>query len=597
MPRARPFRFALALLALLVAGAMPRAFAATVDFGVNPAIIELGETAMVTITVQGAGRAAPPGALPVPEGLQVVGQRQNMQFGPSGSVMSFHYEVAAKHEGPFLIGPFTYKVGAESFELPARKLEVRPASAVSKQGEAKISDVLFIELTASKPSVVTQEPFDLTLSLYSHPKVNLSDDFSLQNMEITGLKFGQWQRMQTVRETRDGQLWNVRRFLAQARPLSTGRFTMRPGLQVQVLVPRRDPLGDSFFDLAGFGVNEARAVLLQAAQETVVEVTDAPAAGKPADFAGAVGSFQFHADATPTEVTAGDPVTLRVGISGRGNLDSVNAPEPALDARFKAYETKSVGQELNEAGTAGKKMFEKVVIPLSAEVDRIPELSFSYFDPDTRAYRTVKAGPFPLKVRANSNAVSRVVSAPSPAPAGGSKSVVGEDIVYLKPAPAALVPAGELNRPALSPAGWCLQALPLALLGAAHAVARHRRRRENDVGYARRMEAPRHAREGIARARAAAAAGDAAAFHAAVWQALSGYFANRLNVGPGEVSPTLLRERLGGSEAGRAVAERAAEVIERCEAARFGGGASGNLAELLAGAETLLRDAEKVRGA
>lgn len=587
------------LLFLALGLALPSVRAARVEFGVQPALIEMGEGTTATLTIFGANGSPAP-SLQVPDGLRIQGQTQNMQFGPDGSVISYNYVLVPSRPGDYTIGPFTYRAAGQSFDLPAVKLQVKPAGqGPRKTGEVKISDLLTLELAPSKPTVMVQEPFELTLSLYSNPRVNLTDDFALENMDITGLKFGQWQRLQTTRETRNGQIWNVRKFRAQARPLRSGEFSMRPGLQVQVVVPRQDPFGGAF-DFGPFGAafQETRPIQVTAATETKLVVTDPPAEGRPREYQGAVGSFQFHADITPSEVTAGDPVTLRVSISGRGNLDTIVAPEPAVDSRFKVYETKTIAQELNEAGTAGKKVFEKVLIPLTEEVDRVPEVSFSYFDPDTGSYRTAKAGPFQLKVKpgAAAPAAAPMVAAPSLTP-GAQKKVLGEDIVYWKSAPAEWTQASALQRPALDRTGWAAQAVPAGALVAGWLWSRRRRRLETDIGYARRMQAPRHAQSGLQKARAAAKAGDPGAVHAALAQALCGYFANRLNVGVGEISPTLLRNRFSFTTAAAALAERAGRIFERDEAARFGGGtAAGTPAEWIEETETLLRECEKVKG-
>jgi hypothetical protein len=582
---------------LLAAVVSSSALAARVEFTVQPALIELGETTTVSLSLFGAGRSQAP-ALQVPEGLRIVGQSQNMQFGTEGSSVSYQYTVAPLRAGEFTIGPFVYRVGDQSFDLPALKLEVKPAGQNPRreQDGVRLAEVLFLELAADKSDLLVQEPCELTLSLFSHPRLNLADDFELQNMEVPGIKFGPWMRLQTTRETRNGQIWNVRKFRAQARPLRSGSFALQPGLGVKVVVPRQDPFG-GMFEFGAFGslFQEARPVSVSAEQPTALTVREPPTEGRPADYAGAVGSFQFLADLSHTQVTAGDPVTLRIAISGRGNLDVVAAPEPALDARWKTYDTRTVAQELNDAGTAGKKVFEKVIIPLDPSVDRIPELVFSYFDPDLRAYRTARAGPFPLAVQpgAASSGAAQVVSGL----AAGQRQVLGEDIVYWKSPGPEWIQVGADGRSASRAPHLAWQGVPALGLLLAWTWRQRRQRLSSDRSYARRVAAPRQARAGLRAARTAAESGNAEAVVASLAQALTAYFADRLDVGPGEVSADLLRRRFAAVPAATPLLDRTIAWLDQAEAARYGGlGLPGTPPEWIAEAESLLRELERVKG-
>ena len=88
---------------------------------------------------------------------------------------------------------------------------------------------------------------------------------------------------------------------------------------------------------------------------------------KPEDFKGAVGDFNLNVEASPSEVKVGDPVTLKMIITGSGNFNTVTGPSLKQSEDFKTYEPQ-VKQE------GGKKIFEQVFIPMTDAVKKLPEV-------------------------------------------------------------------------------------------------------------------------------------------------------------------------------------------------------------------------------
>jgi hypothetical protein len=144
-----------------------------------------------------------------------------------------------------------------------------------------------------------------------------------------------------------------------------------------------------------FGVKKE--VKLTSASESV-KVLPLPQAGRPADFGGAVGTFSAEASASPDKVNAGDPVTLKLTITGHGNFDRVASDMLAGDANWKTYKPKTHFDAQDTAGYEGTKTIEQPIIPASGSVTSIPSLSFSYFDPEKQQYATVTTVPIPISV-------------------------------------------------------------------------------------------------------------------------------------------------------------------------------------------------------
>ena len=115
---------------------------------------------------------------------------------------------------------------------------------------------------------------------------------------------------------------------------------------------RRDP-----FDLFGFfPQNEARRVALSAEAQKLA-VLPLPAENMPANFSGAVGNYSMTVTAGPTNVAAGDPITVKVQISGRGALDALTLPEQTAWHDFKTYPPTTKVDTTDPLGLQGAKVF------------------------------------------------------------------------------------------------------------------------------------------------------------------------------------------------------------------------------------------------
>jgi len=131
-----------------------------------------------------------------------------------------------------------------------------------------------------------------------------------------------------------------------------------------------------------------------------IESLPLPEQNKPANFTGAVGQFDLAASAGPTTVTVGDPITVRVQISGRGALDTVTLPAQDAWRDFKTYPPTSKLEPSDPFGLQGAKAFEQIISPQNSDVHELPALTFSFFNPDDGQYHTLTQPAVPLTVKA-----------------------------------------------------------------------------------------------------------------------------------------------------------------------------------------------------
>lgn len=589
-----PFLFLLAASAL----------AATVEWDIQPRILNLGETATATITFHGPD--APGGlSLPDTDGLSIQNAgvtRQNINGARS---VLFTYRIFPRRAGDFTLGP--YHLDAEG-NLPSADLDAITLSVRAPDPDAPQSEMLFARIESSIPSPYVQQTFDLILRVYALPTVELARDIRLVGgFPESGFVQGPFEELAATREEHSGQIYTVRRFRARYRALTAGDFDLTPTLQVGVVDRasqnarrRNSPFGSGFFDDPFFNPPVATPVAL-AAQPLTLRVRPLPSENRPAAFTGAVGQYRFEADVRPRELKVGEPLTVTLRVTGRGNIATVRPPSYTDTPDYKTYEARQSGDSPDPAADTGTKTFEQVVIPRTETLTALPALTFDYFDPDADSYLTATAGPFPLTVHPSDTPSSALlVQIPDAATPDRPRALVlGTDIIYLQPSPTRWLNPNA--SPLLPVIGYATAfALPPLLLLALHLTTRHRHRLASDIAFARRLQAPRVARAALRRAEAAARSPtpDPRAVFEPLSDAATAYFAHRLNLPPGAATPSALLSVLEKSSLPPDDLTRWRDFFTLSDAIRYGASPALTPTDLQTWTQTLatlLRQAERTR--
>jgi len=532
------------------------AASATVDAVIEPAQIGVGESAQLTVTASGSGALSVP--LPVVPGLEfrVVGQSRRVEI-INGAIIastSTVIRVTAEEAGVFTIPGLTPN-------SPPLVLRVNPGGSAGaapppddsaagrnplSPGGADVGGVhlspdgsTFVRLEVSKHEVYVGEsvPAEIqvgmrdgfAMSINGLPKLN-SSDFTLDNLSL------QPEKSSKLIDGKPFTVYTWRSVLAAIKP---GSYSLDFSAPVTVRVrtqPRRDSLlddmlGDPFMQNV-FGSFVTKNITVTSPQNPFT-VLPLPAEGKPADFAGAVGSFKVSSDVSSPTNTAGDPLTLRLHISGTGSFDRVDSNMLTGDPQWKTYRPKATFNKADPTGFRGEKIFEQPIIASQSGAQTIPPLSFSYFDPNERRYETAKSAPLQVTV-----APSAADSAAGPPPAVANAAVPpGQPPAPGQPPPAA--PSRDGLRPDhvvttartdtltplyLRPEFLGAESALALLLGAGWIAVRRHERNARDVRR-RRERLRRETLDALLKQMAkAAAAGDAALYfnsaRAALRQAL-----------------------------------------------------------------------------
>ncbi len=579
-----------ALAAVIVVVGLAWVRLAVADIGaratVHPQQAQVGDTITLSIEITGTQEVAPP---PMPD----LADFDVRYLGPSTQVsivngvvearVQHRYALTARQAGHYSVGPFTIEHGGQRVQTEPVAVDIT-ASPQAPGGSLPTGAREPLQLTLAVPrhEVFLHERVPVDVTLYIG-QVRVGD-VQYPTLAADGLSIDKFPEPSQRRETIDGQPFTVVSFHTEAIPVRTGALQLGPAsVNLNVYERRRGRMNDPFFDQF---FQQARPTTLRS-EPLALTVLPLPDEGKPDVFSGAVGRFAMTVDAIPTEVTAGDPITLRMRLSGTGNLADSGPPVLSDPHAFRTYEPRAGKLETAPDGS-GSRTFEQVLIPTDASVRAIAPVRFGYFDPVARRYQTLASSPIALVVRAprETPRTDIVAATGSGQIARPAEERLGRDILYIKDDPGRLRPRGAWWY-------WTLlawQPVPLALFLAAVWYDRHRSRLSGDARYARFRRAGRQARRQLAELAVTLRSGERQAAYDAVAATMRDYLGAKLDLPPGGVDLTAVQARGVDGDA----LEQIRRLFDLCEQARFAPGAEpGDVRAALELAQSIVRRLER----
>jgi hypothetical protein len=575
-----------------VAGAAPGN--ARMRAEVRPTEIQIGQSARLVVTISGTQNTPAP-RIPAIDGLraQSLGQTTSVQIvnGAVTAEVTYNFLLEPQRTGSFTIPALATDIEGERVSTSPLTLRVVDANTVPRNGiaprggapggaaaapdDAAQAQPISLRLTAPQRDFYVGEAVPVELTLYIREGVRVTE-VTAPTFEGTAFTVSRPQDGQPSQTTEviDGVRWVVATFPLAITPVSAGEFPLVGKMEVTAYIPggrRRfgsmmdDPLFDSFFG----GGGTQRKVPLSTEQRRS-RVLPLPEEGRPASFSGAIGKFTVEASAHPTKVTVGDPVTLTVKVSGKGNFDRVSIPALESGADWKTYPASSKFEPTDALGTSGRKISEQAVVPLTARVQAVPARPFSFFDPDKHRYVELTTQPVALTIE---GAPRGAAAGSGAAPARGGKSdaehaaAEGEQW-ELAPNQIAAGPSADATPVATQPWFLGLQVLPLLVLAGGMLWARRRDRLRADPLHHRRLAARRRVEAETAAMQRAVAAGDTATFFAAARRAVQERLARDPEREAGSLTLSEL-EDLAGDDA--PLRDEVRAIVGRADAITYSG--------------------------
>ncbi len=593
-------------------------FQATVDKN----IISREDRIAYTLSIEGARDGQP--VLPAIPGFEILSSSASTQF----SLINNQTKVSKSINYTLMpLGPGTFTIPSARMEYNGKTYTTHPIKVTVVEGAvppvtspaapgpvttpvvtgpeektppAASDQPLFIQTTVDKKEAYVNEQITLTFSLYSRGLRIANLDYSPPpTIGFTEENLGD---QKNFRRVLNGLQYEVVELPKAIFPISSGEVTIGSAeLKGNIIVPRRSrgmsPFDDFFSDDFFGGAFGERQPFALRSNPITLNIKPLPPEGRPEDFQGAVGEYKFELSANPNTVRVGEPITVTMKVSGTGNPDTVTLPQIPVGKLFKTY-APEIGTKKGVIGgrVGGEKTFKQVVIPLSVEPKEIPAVAFSYFDPQAGSYRTIKAKPVRITVKAApEEGPLPLVEGAGSGPGREQIRILKKDILYIKDSPGHLFRSGRAyyRRPLF----WLFPAAALVMLLGVWTVRSRKEKLRSDVTYARRVGASRLVRRRFKKACSFLREKDHEKFYGEVHRAFNRYLGDKFCLPSGAVSPAVIAERLQGAGAPPELIEETEACFGVFDLARFSGsaGKKKEMTAFLARVERLIGKLDKIK--
>lgn len=503
----------------------------------------------------------------------------------SSFTLTYTYTVMANKEGTFSIPPASITVGHESYnsnglkitvlppdEQPAEQASSSAASSSQPNSSATTSqatgskDDLFIRTVISKTNVYEQECITLSYKLYTlvdvaqftnNTKIPEFTGFVKQEKDLGNI--------QTNLEHYNGRNYQTAvLYETQLYPQHSGDIRIDPAsFEAIVRVRNRAQVRSIFDDFFDTYTNVSRQLTAPGA---TIHVKALPS-GRPAGYSAGVGQFSMSSSISATELQTNEAVTLKINISGSGNMKMLKTPEVEWPEGFEVYDPKVTNNTKNSAqGMSGTKTIEYLAIPRASGTYTIPPVQYSYFDIQSGKYKSLTTPEYTLVIRKganddNSAVVSTYVNKED-------IRQLGSDIRHIYTGPLDSAPSRPLVQ-INSWQMWLSYLLPLILTVIIAIVMRKRIRENADIRKVRYRKAQKEAAKRLKKARQLMNENNTTAFYEEIERAIWNYFSDRLSLPTSELSKDNITQLLLEHNLSAELIEQVKQTLSDAEFARY----------------------------
>ena len=532
---------------------------------------------------------------------------------------TYTYMLMAQKAGTFTIGPATVKVSGERIQSNGVRIEVLPEdqqasnspqggqtgaagqtaqrSNSSQSGQTSASsENLFVRTIATKTRVHEQEALMVTYKLYfaNVDVAQLTNNIKLP--EFTGFLKQELEQgeIQTELEHYNGRNYQTAvLYRTILYPQHSGDIAIDPAhFEAIIRVQTQQRVRSIFDDFFGSYTNVAKSLT---APGVTIHVAPLPG-GKPAGFSGGVGKFTLTPSISQTEVQANEAVTIKLDISGAGNMKLLKTPAIDWPEGFEPYDPKVTNNfKTTTAGVSGTKSIEYLAIPRSGGEYTIPAVKFSYFDIEDKAYKTLATPEYTVHVkRGNGANGANGENGETPIISYTQKEDIkqlGTDIRYIdtKEVESRKSKVESINYQFI----WLWYAAP-ALIALILLIILRKQIKENaDITRVRYKRANKVAQKRLKAAAKALKANDKDAFYAAIEQAAWTYLSDRLSIPTADLNKDNITSILTQKGVSDALIADVKKVLSTAEFARYAPSTDHGMDDLYTATTNLINNLEE----
>lgn len=488
----------------------------------------------------------------------------------SGS-LTLSYILLAQNLGEYNISSASIVYDGKKFSTQPLKIKVEKGTTrqnVQSNDNSKdeIAKNVFIIAEANKSRVLQGEQITVTYKLYT--KLNIASPQISKLPSYEGFWAEEIQPIKQINfeiEMFRGERFRVAKIKQVALfPTKSGTLNVTPfELNIPVVVRKKktgNDIFDEFFNDSFFGRTETIDFL--AKSNTIKIQVDPLPAGAPSSFSGAVGNFTMNTEIDKKEVATNETIRFRINISGTGNIKLLNIPQLQLPAGLEKYEPKAIENINNSSIVSGQKIIDYLIIPRSPGFKEIPPIDFTFFNPATKKYVTLKSETFRINVK-------KGVSDEFASQSFNKEDVklLGQDIRYIKTKDFNLDLKPEITL--IKNWFWFAIFSPMILLAAALIYKQKQDKLYSNVQLMKYQRAEKEARKRLKLAKDALDKKETSRFYNEISSALFGYLEDKLSIQKSEFTLESTIEKLRMKNVNEDLLQRVKNVAEKCEFARF----------------------------
>lgn len=480
---------------------------------------------------------------------------------------TYSYFLAPKSQGKFTINQATIEIDNQIYKTTPINIVV--TAAVTKPKDGNNADYLASEnvhliAEVSKTNPYLNEAITVVYKLYVSNDVSITrswqeidtpkfEDFWSQYIEDKG-------KQQIFEGTFKGKPYrHVILRKAVLYPQKTGELTIEP-LTLDIPIDVQGNTRDIFGRRRMTRVNRT----ISAGKRTI-NVKPLPLEGKPDNFSGAVGDFNFNVSTNKSQLDANEALELKIRVEGTGNLKLFNLPSLNLPSSLEVYEpVRDNKVAVNIKGMNGFINDIYTVIPQYKGSYPIRPITFSFFDTSTKSYKTISSEEIIVQVE-NGPVPNQPNNIKKNSDKENTLPIANNQFKYIKSS-TNFIP---INRPVFFKTSlfWCLTGIPFLLIPIIILIGNTRRKRLSDVDGIRYRKATKLAKKYLSEAKKNI--GKQEAFYEALERALHNYLRAKLDIVTSDFSKEKITTLLIERKVEETVVSDFVGLLKSCEFARY----------------------------
>lgn len=480
---------------------------------------------------------------------------------------TYSFFLAPKKRGNFTIKQATIVVNDQVYKTSPIKVTVTKAVDKPKDGnnaDYVASENIHLVANVSNYNPYLNQAITVEYRLYVSPNTGVSNWREIDNPSFDGF----WSQNTTGKghkikngtyKGEDYRYVTLHKFTLY--PQKTGKLDIEPlSLDITVDVPtnRRDIFGGRLMTQVHKTVS---------AGKRTIDVKPLPEEGKPLDFTGAVGEFQFNLLTSKTELNATESLQAKIEVSGKGNLKLFELPKLNVPSSLEVYEPEHQESVKTSSGAMQGRISDTyTIVPQYKGKYPIPSISFSYFDIKTETYKRLSSNETVINVLEGPTYANSDNTTSTENNTGKQAVVLNNDQFAFIKTKANLIPK-ENTTFFKSTTFWATLFAPFLAIPIAIVFRRKKAERDADVTGNRIRKADRLAKRYLSEAKKAL--GNKEAFYIALEKALHNYLKAKLNIETSEFSKDRIKTLLADRNVGPSTISEFDSLLENCELARY----------------------------